>query len=301
MSDCCSWTKAQWRCVRLVKGNILPVWIWIIIWLLFTVLVVSGTHIQFPCCSCSVPPALWSSFVMAVQKNVLRSFLWDGSTILLLRLIWATHTAVAGRSGGHCSCLFVCLGYQHLNFLLRSLKKNLMMKLCIEICLEANRKYIKKIGIWMSWMLSCGTSGNFFLFCYFLLWKILHSTLNASRLKAGGISFFTSYLLASKAIQFSLYSLIVFNPCLLLQFFKVILLYLVVRKDKKSVYLFRPIEGEREWKTKTEGSFSAMRHLFLQWQSNCQLYKWIQINGDSIFRAWPHHKITFYFLWACPS
>lgn len=54
MSECCSCTKAQWRCVRLVKGNILPIWIWLIIWWSLTVLVVSETHIQFLCCSCSV-------------------------------------------------------------------------------------------------------------------------------------------------------------------------------------------------------------------------------------------------------
>lgn len=71
------------------------------------------------------------------------------------------------------------------------------MRLCNEIGLEAHRKYLEKIDIHVFQILSCGTNGNVLFMVYFI-WRSLGSTSNSSRVRAGGILFFTLYTLSSK-------------------------------------------------------------------------------------------------------
>lgn len=127
ISDCCSCTKAQWRLIRLLKGS---QWIWIIVWLSFIILVVSDTHSQFLCCNSSVFSTLHLQQISyGGSENCLSSFLqrWKYK-IAATEIDLGPHSAVAGRSGGHCSCFLVYPGsqdlkYEHLNCLVRSLKK----------------------------------------------------------------------------------------------------------------------------------------------------------------------------------
>lgn len=172
-----------------------------------------------------------------------------------------------------------------------------------EICLEANRKMFKENRYSMCpECLVVVPVGSCFFFGYFLLGGILHNTLNTLRLKAGGISFFTPYSVSIKSHKIFFVFLDIFQPMSpVIIFFKVILLHLVTGKDKNKVYIYLAKRKEKEnGKQRQKGHSQQLDTSFSSNKVIANYTSEFRLMVAVFSEPWPHHKVTFYFLWARP-